>query len=156
MTDTNRLLRQTSGETSGSDLLKLWSSRYGGDVALSLNVLKEWLGLPAASTGVTPLTTQYASPSATGFNVVIAENNTWLILTPDTAYANGTITLPASAGVDDKSEVMVVTTQQITNLTIDGNGASAVIGAPSSMGASDAFRLRYDAQSFTWYRVSGT
>ena len=156
MTDTNRLLRQTSAETSGADLIRLWSQQYGGDVSLSLAVLKDWLGLPAASTGVDPLTTQYASPGATAFNILVAQNNTWLIMTPDAAYATGTITLPASAGVDDKSEVLVVTTQQVTSLTVDGNGASAVIGAPSSLGASDAFRLRYDAQSLTWYRVSGT
>lgn len=156
MSDTNRLLRQTSAETTAADLLRLWSSKYGGEVALSLGVLKEWLGLPAAASGAESLTTQYASPSATGFNILIGQNNTWLIMTPDTAYADGTITLPASAGVDDKSEVLVVTTQQVTTLTVDGNGASSVVGAPASLGANDAFRLRYDAQSFTWYRVSST
>lgn len=156
MTDTNRLLRQTVAETSESDLLRLWSTKFGGDVSFSLANLKEWLGLPAGSTGKTVLETQYASPSATGFNILVLEPSTWLIITPDAAYANGTITLPVSSSVDDKSEILVNSTQQITTLTIDGNGASAVSGAPSSMGASDSFRLRYDAQSFTWFRVSST
>ena len=156
MTDTNRLLRQTVDETSGSDLIRLWSTKFGGDVSLSLSNLKTWLGLPAEAGGKTVLTTQYASPNISGFNILVSEPSTWLIITPDAAYAAGTITLPTSAGVPDKSEILIVSTQQITALTVDGNGASAVSGAPSSMSASDAFRLRYDAQSFTWYRVSSS
>lgn len=152
MVVTNKLLSVQSSEVSGADLIKLWSQKYGSNVALSLTNLSAALAvISPASDG--SLTTQYSSPNATGFNVAVTVANTWLILTPDAAYAAGTITLPASSGVANKSEVLLNTTQQITTLTVAGNGASGVIGAPSSLGASDFLRLRYDAQSYTWYRV---
>jgi hypothetical protein len=108
-------------------------------------------------TGVPQFDTQYAAPSSSGFSVTItpvtAGNNVHLILTPTAGYAAGTIILPAVAGVVDKQEVLVNCTQQVTALTINGNGAVAVTGEPTSLGADDFFRLKYDAVLQTWYRV---
>ena len=103
-------------------------------------------------------TTQYASPSATGFNITISDGaddntNIHLILTPTAGYAAGTITLPPVAGVVDKQEVLVNCTQQVTTLTIAGNGATAVTGEPTSLAADDFFRLKYDLPTKTWYRI---
>lgn len=100
-------------------------------------------------------TTQYAIPSATGFNVNISDtgSNVWLVLTPTAGYAAGTITLPPVASVVDKQEVLVNCTQQVTALTIDGNGAVAVTGEPVALGADDFFKLKYDIISQSWYRV---
>lgn len=155
MADTNRLLRLKDDEATGADLLRVWAQRYGGEVAMSLTELQDWLGLSAAS-GVVALTSQYASPNATGFNVLVLQPSTWLIMTPTAGFAAGTITFPLSSQVIDKSEILVTTTQQVTSATFDGNGASAVVGAPSSLAAADSVRFRYDAQGFTWYRVSDT
>jgi hypothetical protein len=101
------------------------------------------------------LTTQYASPSATGFNVQITDGSAsiHLILTPLAGYAAGTITLPAVGNVVDKQEVLVNCTQAVTTLTVAGNGAVAVTGEPSTLAANDFFRLKYDATMQTWYRV---
>lgn len=98
---------------------------------------------------------QYASPSATGFSVAITNSsaNTHLILTPTAGFATGTIVLPAIANVVDKQEILVNCTQQVVTLTVDGNGAGAVTGEPSSLGADDFFRLKYDATTDAWYRV---
>jgi hypothetical protein len=106
-------------------------------------------------TGVDAFDTQYAVPSATGFNVAITDSsaNTHLILTPTAGYAAGTITLPAVANCIDKQEVLVNCTQQVTTLTVNGNGAVAVTGEPASLGADDFFRLKYDLTTQTWYRV---
>lgn len=155
MTDTNRLLRIKQADVAESDLLKLWASRYGGEVALSLAVLKDWLGVTDAG-DVVPLTTQYASPDTNDFNILVENPSAWLVMTPTTSFALGTITFPASTGVIDKSEILITTTQQIASVTFNGNGASAVIGAPSSLAAADAVKFRYDAQSFSWYRISST
>jgi hypothetical protein len=57
------------------------------------------------------------------------------------------------ATVVDKQEVLVNCTQQVTALTVNGNGAVAVTGEPASLGADDYFRLKYDAIMRTWYRV---
>ena len=92
------------------------------------------------------LTTQYASPSATGFSVTIADGNTHLILTPVAGYAAGTIVLPTAS---DGEEVLVNTTQAVTTLTITGTQ----IGSPTTLAANAFFRLKYDAIAATWYRV---
>lgn len=99
-------------------------------------------------------TTQYASPSATGFSVQIlnANENVHLILTPTAGFAAGTIVLPSSLLAVDKQEVLLNTTQSVTTLTINGNG-STVTGAPTTLAANAFFRLKYDQNSNVWYRV---
>lgn len=105
---------------------------------------------------VRPFITQYASPVADSFNVAINSQLTGrsvhLILTPTTGFAAGAITLPITPGATDKQEVVVNCTQQVTALTIVGNGAG-VVGAPSSLGADDFFRLKYDLPTTNWYRI---
>lgn len=103
-------------------------------------------------------TTQYAVPSVTGFSITITDGdadntNVHLIMTPMAGFAAGTIILPPVAGLVDKQEVLVNCTQQVTTLTIDGNGATAVMGEPTSLAADDFFRMRYDAITDIWYRV---
>lgn len=103
-------------------------------------------------------TTQYSSPSATNFNIAISDggdnnSNVHLILTPTAGYADGAITLPPVAGLTDKQEVLVNCTQQVTAFVVNANGATAVTGAPTSLGADDFFRLKYDEATSTWYRV---
>lgn len=99
-------------------------------------------------------TTQYAAPSSSGFSVSITPDadNVHLILTPTAGFAAGTIVLPPTPGPADKKEILVNCTQQITTLTIDGNGAT-VTGEPTSMGADDFFRLKFDLPTSTWYRI---
>lgn len=99
-------------------------------------------------------TTQYSSPNATGFNVLVESDfgDIHLIMTPLAAYAAGTITLPNVQLLADKQEVIVNTTQAVTTLTIGANG-STVIGAPTTLAANAFFKLAYDAIMKTWYRV---
>lgn len=106
-------------------------------------------------TGFVNYATQYAAPSSSGFSVQITDSsaNTHLILTPTTGFAAGTIVLPNVTSAIDKQEVLVNCTQQVTALTINGNGAVAVTGEPTSLGADDFFRLKYDLLTQTWFRV---
>lgn len=99
--------------------------------------------------------TQYASPSATGFSVSVTNSSqsTWLRLTPLATYANGTIVLPAVANCIDKQEIIITTTQQISTLTINGNGAT-VYGGPSTLNAGGHVTLRFDALDDSWTRVN--
>jgi hypothetical protein len=96
---------------------------------------------------------QYASPASTGFSVAISDNDndTHLILTPANTLAAGTIVL--SATLRDKQLLIVSCSQQVTTLTIDGNGATSVNGAPTSLGANDFFTLKYDLVMKAWNRV---
>lgn len=101
--------------------------------------------------------TQYAAPSATGFTVTItpltAGQGVWLVLTPTGTLAAGTIALPASGSAVDRQEVLVNTTQTITALTVSASGLT-VTGAPTTLAANGAFRMRFDAVLQTWFKVS--
>jgi hypothetical protein len=98
---------------------------------------------------------QYAAPALDDQNIQINSNNhdTHLILTPANTLATLTITLPTPANLRDKQLLICNCTQQVTDLTIEGNGAAAVNGMPSSLGADDFFTLKYDLTLNTWNRV---
>lgn len=125
---------------------------YGFLAADLLTWLQASLTLPSS------YTTQYAAPSATGFSVTITDGsgdntNVHLILTPVAGYGAGTIVLPPVASCVDKQQVLVNCTQAVTTLTVSGNGATAVTGAPTTLAANAFFTLKYDAPTSTWYRV---
>ena len=92
---------------------------------------------------------QVAEPSATGFSVTaLNRSRVWLLIRPAAAYAAGTIVLPASP--KDNQTLTVSCTEQITTLTVDGNG-NTVSGAPSALSADSHFLLRFDLNS-GWHR----
>ena len=99
--------------------------------------------------------TQYAVPTASGFNINVNDNsnNTHLILTPTATFAAGTITLPFAGNAIDKQILIVNCTQIVTNFTVDANSATAVLGAPTSLAANDFFTLKFDAAIKVWYRI---
>lgn len=133
-------------------------NQQGQDYRIKWSVLQAYLQANLTFptfTGFVNFATQYAAPSSSGFSVQITDTgaNTHLILTPTTGFAAGTIVLPNVANAIDKQEVLVNCTQQVTALTVDGNGAVGVTGEPSSLGADDFFRLKYDLLTQTWYRI---
>ena len=143
---------------SESDLLPLYSQSNGDARKLSLSNLLLWLttNTPTATNNNQPqFTTQYAAPSATGFTVQVLDgsDNVWLILTPTAGFAAGAIKLPDASKCVDKQEVLINCTQAVTTLTINGNGATAVTGAPTALAANAFFRLRFDSATSSWYRV---
>lgn len=156
MTTINKLTRT---DTVGpGDVVPVYVQNQGDARGAAMSVLQQYmqdnLTFPSAGTGFQDYTTQIASPPATGFNIgIIPGANIHLIMIPSSAMAAGTITLPAIAGVIDKQDVLVNCTQQITALTVAGNGAAAVHGAPLSLGADDFFRLKFDITTASWYRV---
>lgn len=104
-----------------------------------------------------PELTQSAEPSATGFTVNLTNvfeglaYDVWLLLRPAAGYASGTIVLPAKEGLVDQQTVAVTCTQVVTVLTVDGNGAAAVVGAPATLAANSTFKMRYSQTTDTWY-----
>lgn len=140
---------------SGSDLVPIYSQANGDARKVSLTNLATFLqGQISANRGYQ---TQYASPNATAFTVLVAPTvsgtNVWLLLTPIAGYAGGTVTLPAVATCLDGQEVLVSCTQSVTTLTTSGNGATAVNGAPTTLAANAFFRLRFDGVGKSWYRI---
>jgi len=142
---------------TGGDLLPVYVSDNGDARKASLTLLKTYmqnnLTFPSAS-GISQFVPQYASPAATGFTITMtsASANAWLIISPLGAYAAGTITFPALANCTDNQEIILVTTQAITALTINGNGAT-VIGAPGTLSQFGGARFKFNALSSAWYRL---
>jgi hypothetical protein len=87
-------------------------------------------------------------------NLPLNSNNQWVLLRPTGALATGAIVLPSSTYLIDGQEILVTTTLQITSFTVNGNGATAVYGAPSVLAAEDKFTLRYNALTTSWYCVA--
>ena len=135
-----------------SDGLGVFSSDNGYWGRASLSTLLTFIQTYFASP---QFTTTYSTPSATGFNVNCANtaNNQWQVIAPAAGYAAGTLTLPAVAGCADGQEILVNITQAVTTFTVALNGATAALGAPTTLAANGFFRLRYQLAYTTWYRV---
>ena len=139
---------------TAGDLLAVFSTSDGQARKASMSVLQKFMQ-DNLSFGVAAFTTQFASPSSTGFSIQINDNtdDTHLILTPTATFAAGTIVLPKATVAVDKQQVLVNSTQIVTTLTIDGNGAIAVTGEPSTLAANDFFTLKFEKATSVWYRV---
>jgi hypothetical protein len=137
---------------SGSDLLPIYSFQNGNARKLSISNFVAYILSSFASP---TYQTQYSIPGATGFTIAVnnTSSNTWLVINPASAYATGAITLPDVAKCVDGQELIVNCSQQITTFTVNGGGAIAVNGAPTSLAADDFFRLRFQKQTQSWYRV---
>ena len=130
----------------GGDLLAVWSTNNGDSRKSSITTLMNYV-----NANVTTVTqnTQYASPAATGFSITVNTGNVWLIMTPVSTYAAGSVVLPA--GASDKDTVTVNCTQIVTSLTV--SSVATVVGAPTTLAANDFFTMRYDGATTSWYRI---
>jgi len=92
-----------------------------------------------------------------GFNITVptpVSNDQWMLLQPAGTLATGTITLPLNTGVPDGTSVLITTTQEITSLTIALNGASAIYGGVSFLGAGTATAIRFYQPTNSWYQIN--
>lgn len=140
---------------SAGDVVPVYAQSQGDARGASLSVLLAYF--QQALTFPDPdMATQYASPAATGFTVQITDSgaDTHLILSPVGAFAAGTIKLPQSFNLVDSQMILVTTTQAVTALTIDINGAAGILGAPTGLGQNDAVLLKFDEPTGNWYMVS--
>lgn len=158
MTTINKLTRTDA--VSAGDVVPVYVQNQGDARGASMSALKEFMqaNLTFPDVGVQQFTTQYAVPSATGFSVQIGDgpDNVHLILTPTSTFAAGTIVMPALINAADKQMIVVSCTQAIATLTISGNGAVSVTGAPTSISANSAFVLKFDLPTSTWYMVGNS
>lgn len=139
---------------SASDLLAVWVAANSDTRKASLSTLLTFLQANLTSPGDDM--TQYAAPNATGFSVsidpVVDGQNVYLLLTPTGAFAAGTLVLPPVANCVDGQTFLMNTTQAVTALTLNGNGAT-VVGGPTTLAANAFFKLRFDGIFKNWYRV---
>ena len=93
----------------------------------------------------------------TGFNYAVpapSSQQQWVLIQPAGTLATGTVTLPLNTATPDGTEVLITTTQQITAFTLGLNGAAAAFGDPTVLAAEDFFRVRYYANTNSWYRIA--
>lgn len=96
---------------------------------------------------------QYASPvSASTVGITGSDSSVWLVLTPVSTLASLTILLPQVSGCVANQEILVNSTQTLTSLTVNLNGATGN-GVPTSLAANGFFRLRFEPVIKNWYRV---
>lgn len=141
-----------ASSVNSSDQLLFWSTNNGSTRRAPLSAFLAYFEENFASPDYV---TQYASPNVNGFvvNVASTTNPTWLLLTPTTAFAAGTIVLPAAASIPDGLQVLVYSSQNIATLTISLNGATAINGAPVGVYAGASFIVRFDKLSNAWWTV---
>jgi hypothetical protein len=140
---------------TSSDLSLIWDSANSDWKLSPFTGIATLIGnlLTSLTSAIQQPTSQYLSP-ATGFSITLeGTDDTHLIMTPSTTLATGSIVLPISPGTVDKQRVTVTTSQEITALTVSGNGA-AVVGGPSTISVGGYFELKYDMQTNSWYRVA--
>ena len=144
----------TNTTIDGSELLVCFDSSNSDTRKFSVSALSSYITTNISS-NMSGYITQYSAPSLPAFSISISEasKDTHLILTPIGLLASGGIVLPLASTAIDGQRLLVNCTQTVTTFTVDSNGATSVIGAPTSISANDFFTLKYDKVTSTWYRV---
>jgi len=88
----------------------------------------------------------------TGFSYTFAAGTQVLIIQPAGTTATGTITMPASPS--EGMTITVESTQQVTALTMSGNGGT-VVGAAVQLIPNQPLSWVYRTSNTTWYPFSG-
>lgn len=157
MTAINNL--NSNDTVSSSDQIPIYSNTTGNTRRVSALALATFVQEQTSESG--GFVTQYATPTATGQTTIVnpptAGASVWLEMTPQGAYADGTITFPAAAASIDGQEVLVTSTLAVTTLVVNFlnvSGVSTVIvGAPTTLAANGFFRMRFDPVFKLWIRI---
>jgi hypothetical protein len=138
---------------SSGDQLPVYSPNNGDARRTSIGSLLTFFQQSFASP---TLSVNLYVPSS-GFNITVptpVSNDQWMLLQPAGTLATGTITLPLNTGVPDGTTVLITTTQEITSLTIALNGATAIYGGVSFLGAGTATAIRFYQPTNSWYQIN--
>ena len=138
---------------SPGDQIPVYTPNNGDARRLPIGALLQYFQQTFASP---TLATNVYTPG-TGFNLAVptpVSQQQWMLIQPAGTLATGTVTLPLNTQTPDGTEVLITTTQQITAFTLNGNGASALYGEPSTLAAEDFFRMRFVVATNSWYRIA--
>jgi hypothetical protein len=141
------------GQVSAGDQIPVYTPNNGDARRMSVNALLQYFQQTFASP---TLAVNLYVPGA-GFNITVptpVSQQQWMLLQPAGTLASGTITLPLNTGVPDGTTVLITSTQEITSLTIALNGASAIFGAVTSLGAGCATVYRFYQPTNSWYNIN--
>jgi hypothetical protein len=140
-------------QVSPGDQIPVYAPNNGDARRLPISQLLQYFQQTFASP---TLATNVYTPG-TGFNLAVptpVADQQWMLIQPAGTLAAGTVTLPLNTQTPDGTEVLVTTTQIITTFTLAINGASASYGAPTTLAATDFFRMRFVQATNSWYRIA--
>jgi hypothetical protein len=140
-------------QVSPGDQIPVYVPNNGDARRLPISQLLQYFQQTFASP---TLATNVYTPG-TGFNIAVptpVADQQWMLIQPAGTLALGTVTLPLNTQTPDGTEVLVTTTQQITGFTLAINNASASYGAPTTLSATDFFRMRFVQATNSWYRIA--
>lgn len=138
---------------SSGDQLPVYSPNNGDARRTSIGALLTFFQQSFAS----PTLSVNLYVPGSGFNITVptpVSQDQWMLLQPAGTLATGTITLPLNTGVPDGTTVLITTTQEITSLTIALNGATALYGGVSFLGAGTATAIRFYQPTNSWYQIN--
>jgi hypothetical protein len=140
-------------EASAGDQIPVYSPNNGDARRLPMSALLSYFQQQFAS----PTVAVNLYVPGSGFNITVPtpiSEQQWMLLQPAGTLASGTITLPLNTGVPDGTTVLITTTQEITSLTIALNGATAIFGGVSFLGAGTATAIRFYQPTNSWYQIN--
>ena len=141
------------GQVSPGDQIPVYTPNNGDARRMSVNALLQYFQQTFAS----PTLAVNLYVPGSGFNITVptpVSQQQWMLLQPAGTLATGTITLPLNTGVPDGTTVLITSTQEITALTIALNGASAIYGAVTTLGAGCAAVYRFYQPTNSWYNIN--
>ncbi len=141
------------GQVSPGDQIPVYTPNNGDARRMSVNALLQYFQQTFAS----PTLAVNLFVPGNGFNITVptpVSEQQWMLLQPAGTLASGTITLPLNTGVPDGTTVLITSTQEITLLTIALNGASAIYGAVTALGAGCAAVYRFYQPTNSWYNIN--
>jgi hypothetical protein len=139
----------TASSLSSGDQIVVYSSNNGDARKSALSALISFFSDSWANP---EFEVQTAAPTSSGFTVTLTSSSSsiWAQIAPTGSFAAGTVVLPAVDDSVDGQEILLSFTQNITTLTINGNGAT-VSGVPTGIpSGGGTIRLRFDDLSSTW------
>jgi hypothetical protein len=140
-------------QVSPGDQVPIYSPNNGDARRLPISSLLQYFQQTFAS----PTLAVNLFVPGSGFNITVptpVSEQQWMLLQPAGTLATGTITLPLNTGVPDGTTVLITSTQEITSLTIALNGAFAIYGAVTSLGAGCAAVYRFYQPTNSWYNIN--
>jgi hypothetical protein len=141
------------GQVSPGDQIPVYTPNNGDARRMSVNALLQYFQQTFAS----PTLAVNLYVPGSGFNITVptpVSEQQWMLLQPAGTLATGTITLPLNTGVPDGTTLLITSTQEITALTIALNGASAIYGAVTTLGAGCAAVYRFYQPTNSWYNIN--
>lgn len=139
-----------------SDQVVIWKSQYGQPMRLSVGALIDLAASEAEEEVVADLwVTINSAPDEEGAEVTITSgsDNYFVVIEPDSGYAEITVVFPAIADTADHQMIKIVVTNPPTTLTLDGNGGTIVGNYPAGT-AYFALEYMLDKPNENWYLTS--